>query len=437
MRITDFGVEIWMNRWETSCRYNLAETCVDSITVDELLALAGIDRTALVEEMGPMRLGYGAIEGSDRLRAAIAALYETAGPADVLVTHGAIGANHLVYQAIVEPGDRVVSIVPTYQQHTAIPESLGADVRVLRLREEAGWLPDIDELSTMAAGAKAIALVNPNNPTGSLLDPQMLAAIVAIARREGAWIVADEVYRGLDQEGPGTSLSFVDLYERTIGIGSMSKAFSLAGLRLGWIVGPPDLLSAVSRHRDYSVISVGMLDDLLAAIALEAVGPLLDRNRAIVRENLATLDAWVAAEPRIAVRQAPRRHHGPAPVRRLDVVGGALHAPAGGRGRPARAGERDGGRGLPADRLRERRGGPAGRPRPDVGGPRDAVGRGRWGRLGRGAAAGRRGRPPRLSDARLIGASTGSGAATMREGPSVLSCQPGRQVRGRTVRRGH
>ena len=300
MRITDFGVEIWMNRWETSCRYNLAETCVDSITVDELLALAGTDRAALVDGMGPMRLGYGAIEGSDRLRAAIAALYEAATPADVLVTHGAIGANHLVYQAIVEQGDRVVSIVPTYQQHTAIPESLGADVRVLRLREEVGWLPDLDELSTMAVGAKAIALVNPNNPTGSLLDPQMLAAIVAIARREGAWIVADEVYRGLDQEGPGTSPSFVDLYERTVGIGSMSKAFSLAGLRLGWIVGPPDLLAAVSRHRDYSVISVGMIDDLLAAIALEARGSLLDRNRRIVRENLATLDAWVAAESRIA-----------------------------------------------------------------------------------------------------------------------------------------
>jgi aspartate/methionine/tyrosine aminotransferase len=299
MRITDFGVEIWMNRWETSCRYNLAETCVDSITVDELLALAGIDRAALADAMGPMRLGYGAIEGSDRLRAAIAALYATVTPADVLVAHGAIGANHLVYQAVVEPGDRVVSIVPTYQQHTAIPASLGADVRVLRLREEAGWLPDLDELSTLAAGAKAITLVNPNNPTGSLLDAGMLGAIVAIARREGAWIVADEVYRGLDQEGPGTSPSFVELYERAVGIGSMSKAFSLAGLRLGWIVGPPDLLHAVSRHRDYSVISVGMLDDLLASIALEARDALLARNRAIVRANLATLDAWVAAEPRI------------------------------------------------------------------------------------------------------------------------------------------
>ena len=300
MRIRDFGVEIWMNRLETACRYNFAETCVESITVEALLGLAGIDRGALLGELLPMRLTYGAIEGTDRLRAAIAAFYQTATPADVLVTHGAIGANHLVYQALVEPGDIVVSIVPTYQQHTSIPESLGAEVRFLRLREERGWLPDLDELRSLAAGAKVIALVNPNNPTGSLLAQADLREIASIARHEGAWIVADEVYRGTDQEGAGTSPSLVDLYERTVGIGSMSKAFSLAGLRLGWITGPRDVLGAVNRHRDYSVISVGMVDDLLASIALEARDTILRRSRSIVRENLATLDAWVTAEPGIS-----------------------------------------------------------------------------------------------------------------------------------------
>jgi len=300
MRIRDFAVEIWMNRWENVCRYNLAETCVDSITVDALLRLAGLDRAAFVDQLAPMRLTYGAIEGTDRLRSTIAGLYETAAADDVLVTHGAIGANHLVYEALVEPRDIVVTVVPTYQQHTSIPESLGAEVRLLRLREERGWTPDLDELRSLAAGAKAIALVNPNNPTGSLLDEAMLRDIVGIARQEGAWIVADEVYRGIDQEGAGTSPSLVDLYERTIGIGSMSKAFSLAGLRLGWVVGPAAIREAVSRHRDYSVISVGMVDDLLASIALEARDALLARNRALVRGNLATLDAWVAGEPRIA-----------------------------------------------------------------------------------------------------------------------------------------
>jgi aspartate/methionine/tyrosine aminotransferase len=299
MRIREFGVEIWMNRWETRCRYNLAETCVDSVTLEELLDLAGLDAAALTAAVLPMRLGYGAIEGSERLRRAIAALYDTARPEDVIVTHGAIGANALAYQALVGPGDAVVSIVPTYQQHTSIPESLGAEVRELWLREEDGWLPDIDELRRLAQGATVIALVNPHNPTGALLDEARMQAIIDIAREAGAWILADEVYRGIDQDEPGTSPSFVDRYERTVGIGSMSKAFSLAGLRLGWVVAPREVLDAVSRHRDYSVISVGMVDDLLAAIALEARDALLARNRAIVRGNLAILDAWVAAEPRI------------------------------------------------------------------------------------------------------------------------------------------
>jgi aspartate/methionine/tyrosine aminotransferase len=79
----------------------------------------------------------------------------------------------------------------------------------------------------------------------------------------------------------------------------MSKAYSLAGLRLGWVVAPPSVLEAVSRHRDYSVISVGMVDDLLAAIALEHADAMLARNRAIVRGNLSLLDGWVAEEPRV------------------------------------------------------------------------------------------------------------------------------------------
>jgi len=301
MRIRDFGVEQWMNQWETRCRYNLAETCVASLTVQELLELAGTTPAALASELAPIRLTYGAIEGSERLRTAIAGLYETVSPDGVLVAHGAIGANALAYQALVEPGDVVISLVPTYQQHTAIPESLGAEVRELRLREEDGWLPDLDELRRLAdRGVKIIALVNPNNPTGSLLDEARFAEIVAVARRQGAWIIADEVYRGLDQDGDGTSPSFVDRYERTIGVGSMSKAFSLAGLRLGWIVAPAVARTAVTRHRDYSVISVGLVDDVLAAIALEAREAVLARSRAIVRENLAILDDWVAGQRAVA-----------------------------------------------------------------------------------------------------------------------------------------
>ena len=301
MRIREFGVETWMNRWETRCRFNLAETCVESLTVGHLLQLAGVDEAAFTGEVRALKLTYGAIEGSDRLRDAIAGLYETVGREDVLVTHGAIGANHLVYEALVEPRDRVISIVPTYQQHVSIPESLGAEVVTLPLREADGWRADLDELGRLAAGgAKLIALTNPNNPTGALLDADDLRRIASIADAAGAWVLCDEVYRGIDQAGTGTTASIADLYPRGISVGSMSKAFSLAGLRLGWIAAPAEVRRAVTIHRDYNTISVGMVDDLLAALALEHGDAILERSRGIVRGNLATLDAWVAAEPSIS-----------------------------------------------------------------------------------------------------------------------------------------
>jgi aspartate/methionine/tyrosine aminotransferase len=301
MKIREFGVETWMNRWETRCRYNLAETCVESLTVDQLLELAGMDGSVLLAELRRLKLTYGAIEGSDRLRDAIAALYASVRREDVIVAHGAIGANHLVYEALVEPGDRVISIVPTYQQHTSIPESLGAEVVPLPLREADGWSLDLTELRRLAAGgARLISLANPNNPTGALLHEADLREIAAIADAAGAWVLCDEVYRGIDQEGSGTTASIADLYPRGIAVGSMSKAFSLAGLRLGWIAAPVEVVRAVTVYRDYNTISVGMVDDLLAAIALEHRDAILARNRAIVRGNLVALAAWVEAEPAIS-----------------------------------------------------------------------------------------------------------------------------------------
>lgn len=300
MKIRDFGVEIWMNRYENDCELNLAETCVESLTVEELLDMAG-KRDDILAELLPMKLTYGAIEGSERLRGLIAGLYEKQAIENVVVTHGAIGANALVHETLVEPSDRVISVLPTYQQHYSIPESFGAEVNILTLTAQHGFLPDLAELRTLAKpGTKLICLNNPNNPTGSLMDRDFLRQVVEIARGCGAWILCDEVYRGTDQDGDGMTASIADLYEKGISTGSMSKTYSLAGLRLGWIVGPKDFLRAVSIHRDYNTISVGMLDDHFAAIALENRDRILARSHAITRRNLAVLAEWVAGEPLIS-----------------------------------------------------------------------------------------------------------------------------------------
>jgi aspartate/methionine/tyrosine aminotransferase len=189
-------------------------------------------------------------------------------------------------------------VLPTYQQHYSIPESYGAKVGILRLREENAFLPDLDELRRMVTpSTRVIAINNPNNPTGSLMDRAFLEQIVQIARSCGAYVLCDEVYRGTDQEGDGFTASITDIYEKGISTGSVSKTWSLAGLRVGWIVAPVELLERVRTHRDYNTISVGMLNDLLAAIALENRHAILERNHGILRTNLALLDAWIADEP--------------------------------------------------------------------------------------------------------------------------------------------
>lgn len=300
MKIEPFGVEQWMAEHETQCVFNLAETCVESLTVGELFALTQQPESAL-NEILKFKMTYGAIEGSQRLRQAICQLYSKQSIKNILVTHGTIGANALVHKTLISPGDQVVAVLPTYQQHYSIPQSFGAEVKILRLREKNGFLPDLNELESLTTkNTRLIVLNNPNNPTGALLNQAMLQRVVAIARRCDAWLLCDEVYRGIDHDGDGFTASIADLYEKGISTASMSKAFSLAGLRLGWIAAAPELIHQVSLHRDYDTISVGMVNDYLASIALENHPALLVRSREITRRNLQILDEWIGQETHIS-----------------------------------------------------------------------------------------------------------------------------------------
>ena len=300
MKIRPFDIEIWMNEFENHCVYNLAETCVASLTIEQLLSLSGKKETVL-SDLLPMKLTYGAIEGSDRLRSSICQLYNNQQLENIIITHGAIGANALVYQTLVRPGDHVISALPTYQQHYSIPESLGAEVDILALRPENEFVPDLDELRRlMRADTRLIAITNPNNPTGSLIDESLLKQIIEIAQQAGTWILCDEVYRGTDQDGDGISASIADLYEKGIATNSMSKAFSLAGLRLGWITAAQSFIGEISIHRDYNTISVSMIDDYFACLAMEAKHKILERSRRITRGNLQILDDWVTSQPLIS-----------------------------------------------------------------------------------------------------------------------------------------
>ena len=300
MYIKPFAVEEWMNEYDNNARYNIADTCVDTISVDELFELIGGGKEAFLEKFCARRLVYGDILGAPAFKRGVCSLYKTISEDEVITTHGAAGASHHVFFSLVEPGDRVISIMPTYQQLNSIPESYGADLHLLHLKQENDYQPDLDELRALVTpDTKLICINNPNNPTGALMSGELLRQIVEIARSVDAYVLCDEVYRHLTQDD-AWSESIVDIYEKGISLGSMSKAFSLAGLRLGWVATHDKAaLAAMISHRDYNHISCGLFDEALATVALEHKDVLLQRNRTIVRENLAILDAWVASQPHV------------------------------------------------------------------------------------------------------------------------------------------
>ena len=299
MKIDKFKVEKWFNKYEKDAVYDLADTCVESLSIDELLELVG-GRESHINEIFSRKLNYGAIHGSERLKNAICTMYKNQSSENITITHGAIGANHLVMLTLVEPGDKVVSIVPTYQQHYSIPKSFGAGVKMFFLEEKNNWLPDLEKLEKIVGqDTKLICINNPNNPTGAVIPDEMLVKIVEIAKKANAYILCDEVYRGLNHSGNPFCESVVDIYDKGISTGSMSKVFSLAGLRLGWIAVDQNIMEQINSQREYNTISVGILDDYFAALAIENKDKIIARNLAKIATGKKILTDWVKSEPKV------------------------------------------------------------------------------------------------------------------------------------------
>ncbi|KAB8232888.1 putative aminotransferase [Aspergillus alliaceus] len=304
VKIKEFAVERWMDDYENDAKHNLAETCCASISLSDLSSLSG-QRTSIVDY--DQKQVYGAIRGSKALRSNIANLYTTEASVpvsadNVLVTNGAIQANFLALYTNVGPGDHVICHYPTYQQLYSVPEAFGAQVDLWRSREDAGWQPDLEDLRALVKpNTKLILLNNPQNPTGAVLEREILQGIVDIAREHDIMIHSDEVYRplfhSLDPSQPEHPPSILSLgYDKVIATGSMSKAFSLAGIRLGWIVsGSSEIIEACASVRHYTIIAVGQLDDSVATLALSTptVNNLIERNIQLARQNLAALDIFI------------------------------------------------------------------------------------------------------------------------------------------------
>lgn len=293
MRYEPFRMERWQSTYEHRVRYNLSESGVHPLTVTELLELAG-DHPSLDR----VQLAYGQSNGSDELRSLIATQYPGATDASVLVTVGGAEANFACFWHLFEPEGRAAVVLPTYGQVPGLLRSFGGHIAPVPLVESRAWQPDLHALEgALEAGARWVLVTNPNNPTGASLSPESMDHIVELTERHGAWILADEVYQGAELEDEHTP-SFWGRHERVLVTNSLSKAYGLPGLRIGWIVGPDEVLADLWGRTDYSTICPASLSDVLARIALEPVtrARIRERTKAIVRKNLALLEEWMQAQ---------------------------------------------------------------------------------------------------------------------------------------------
>lgn len=294
MKLDEFVLENWLNPAANSPKNKvyLGGSCVLPMTVEELFELTGENLDSFLEDLKKMNLGYGFFAGTPRLREAVAKLYKGVTAEDVILVHGGTGANNTVVYTLIEPSDNVISIMPNYQQYYSIPRSIGAEVREIDLKPEDGYKLNLSEVrKAVDSNTKAIMLTNPNNPTGSLLELEEMQELVEIAKSVDAWIVCDEMYRGLKKE---YMPSMADLYDKAIVTCSSSKIYSMAGTRCGWIIcRDPEVRWELFNRRSYDSICGGVFDEWIFAIALEHADKIFERSRNIVEHNKAIVDKWL------------------------------------------------------------------------------------------------------------------------------------------------
>jgi aspartate/methionine/tyrosine aminotransferase len=309
VKVETFALERWMSTWEMKVEFDIAESGIYPMTTREIIELLppGQQADALAEVLD-LRLGYTEARGTEALRAIIASTYQDTSADEILVTTGAIEANYLLFNTLLDAGDHIVTIYPAYQQLYAVAQAIGCDVSLWKLRAENQFRYDLDELERLVTPRTKLIVVNtPHNPTGAMLSAQDLRRVYDLAESVGAWLLCDEAYRWLDLPGGDPMAPPIrDYGSRGISVGTLSKPFGLPGLRIGWIAGPEAIVRACWAARDYISLSPGKLNDKLAQIALANRDRIIERNHQIVEANMAEANAWFAENADLVSWTPPR-----------------------------------------------------------------------------------------------------------------------------------
>ncbi|MGB6643726.1 MAG: aminotransferase class I/II-fold pyridoxal phosphate-dependent enzyme [Candidatus Cybelea sp.] len=286
-----FALERYFARYEFSTRYLLCSSDAQAMPVRDLLAL----EPDSMQRLADLSLGYTESRGSPALRQSIASLYEHRDPESVLVHAGSDEALFAFANVVLARGDQFIVQFPCYQSHYSIAQAIGAELLRWHSDLTREGSPGVEELERLVTPAtRAIVLTTPNNPTGYAFGKKEIERVVEIARKNGLWLFSDEVYRGLEREAERIP-AICDLYERGVSLGGLSKAYGLAGLRIGWIATPdPTLYGKMAAFKDYLSICNSAPSEFLAQLALANHEHLLERVRRIVARNLGCLDGFFA-----------------------------------------------------------------------------------------------------------------------------------------------
>jgi aspartate/methionine/tyrosine aminotransferase len=291
VRLPPFRIERWYERFEFTTELMLSSSDCETVTVRELLEL----EPGAAERLDGLGLGYTEVPGSAELRAAIAGLYAETGPDAVVALAAAEEGIFAVETALLAAGDHAVVETPCYESALAVARSTGADVSTWQRRYEDDWTHDVDELERLLRPDTRLVYVNtPHNPTGLSMPREVLERVVGLCAERDAVLFCDEVYRELEHDPARRLPAACDLYERAVSLGSVSKTYGLPGLRTGWIAcRDAALRDAVVATKLYTTICSSAPSELLAAVALRNRNAIVERNRALVLENLAHADAFV------------------------------------------------------------------------------------------------------------------------------------------------
>jgi hypothetical protein len=291
MRLEQFAMERMQSTYENQVDFNLSESGVHPLRLGEL-----VDDATARDGLWQEALRYSQSNGTVALRSAIASLYPGATTDHIQVTNGGSEANYITTWNLVEPGDEVVMMVPNYMQTWGLARAFGATIREWPLIETPDrWRIDAEALEGLVSPrTKLIIICNPNNPTGARFGEEDLDRIASIAARYGAWILADEIYRGAELDGRETPTIW-GRHDRVIVTSGLSKAYALPGLRIGWVAAPPPLIASLWSYHDYTTISPGALSDVLARRALEPSrrAKILARTRGILNANFPIIAEWL------------------------------------------------------------------------------------------------------------------------------------------------